>query len=240
MKNFTLRYNPYGESAILIEWTEEINEAILNDIRFFTDTIKAKKIDGLVDFNFVYNSLLINYDSLIISYDDFVLLLKEIYANRKPINKLETQIWYVPVCYDHDFGLDIDNLISAKGINEMELISLHTAPFYTVYGIGFLPGFLYLGGLSEQLIMPRKDNPRLDVPSGAVAIGGNQTGIYPQNSPGGWYIIGKTPIPLFNAKNKPPCDIAAGDRVKFYSISKREYENIDFDVKAGNYDLKKV
>lgn len=240
MDIFSLKYQPYGESAILIEWPNKIDKTLLNDIRLFADEIKKRKIVGLIDFNFVYNSMLINFDNQIITCDSLILLLKEIYSNKKLTENFKTQTWYIPVCYDSEFGLDLEDLLSAKKIDKEKLISLHTTPFYKVFGIGFLPGFLYLGGLSDELIMPRKEHPRLNIQKGSVGIGSNQTGIYPQNSPGGWHIIGKTPVPLFNAKHNNPCFVSVGDKIKFYSISKPEYEVLEIEVKAEIYDFKRI
>ena len=127
-----------------------------------------------------------------------------------------------------------------KQLKIEKIIELHTAPFYTVYGVGFLPGFLYLGGLNKELITARKEVPRIDVFEGSVAIGGNQTGIYPQHSPGGWQIIGKTPIPLFDSKKEDPTFIKPGDRIKFYAVSKSKFDIIEIELDAGVYDFKKV
>lgn len=240
MEVFSLEYKPFGKSAILIEWPNKIGQILLNDIRLFADEIKKKDVVGLTDFNFVYNSMLINFDNQVITYDSLMFLLKEIYSNKNSIENFETQTWYIPVCYDDEFGLDLNDLLTTKKMHKEELIALHTKPFYTVFGIGFLPGFLYLGGLSDELITPRKDYPRLNVQKGSVGIGANQTGVYPQNSPGGWHIIGKTPIPLFNAKNENPCFISVGDMIKFYPVSKPKYEILEIEVKVEIYDFKKV
>lgn len=240
MKAFNLLFKTYGDSAVLIEWPAEINEVILDDIRIFSKKIKTCKIKGVVDFNFVYNSLLVNYDNSIISKDKLIISLKKIYLKRNNIVNFQKKTWYIPVCYDMNFGMDLKSFLNEKELKLEEFISMHSSPLYTVYGIGFLPGFLYLGGLPSRLITPRKKIPSLNVLKGSVAIGGDQTGIYPQDSPGGWHVIGKTPIPLFDSNKEIPTFVSAGDRIKFYSISKSEFEIFKIEVATDIYDFKRI
>lgn len=240
MSKFNLHYKEFGESAILVEWPKEINEVILNDVRYFYHHIIGASIDGLIDCNFVYNSMLITFNKNEITHKKLVSLLKTIYIRDKNTEEFKIQTWYIPVCYNEEFGLDLSEFLEHKGIDKKELISLHTSPFYTVYGVGFLPGFLYLGGLNKELFTPRKNIHRLFVPKGSIGIGGNQTGVYPQDSPGGWQIIGKTPVPFFNVKNTIPCIFNVGDKIKFYSVSKPQYELFKIEVETEIYDFKKV
>ena len=143
----------------------------------------------------------------------------------------------IPVCYDTDFGIYLDEISKEKGLTKSEIIKLHSQSIYTVFFIGFLPGFLYLGGLSETLYIPRKSQPRLHVDKGSVGIGGVQTGIYPNNSPGGWNIIGKTPINLFDPKAQNPCFAQCGDQIQFYSINKAEFATLTTNMKSNSYTL---
>lgn len=235
---YQLVFKPYGESAILIEWPKKIDENILTDIREFVQKIEHLKNKEIVDVNFVYNSLLIIYDNDLIKYQDLKNQLLNLYFKADYIKKTAKQIWYIPVCYDVKFGIDLQLLASEKHCSLEKIINLHSSVNYTVYGIGFLPGFLYLGGLPNELEFPRKSNPRANVEKGSVAIGDNQTGIYPQNSPGGWNIIGKTPISIFDIKKVMPIEIESGDELKFYSISLKEFEEIEVGFKNGFYNLK--
>lgn len=130
----------------------------------------------------------------------------------------------IPVCYDE--ALDMERVVNHTGLSEKEIIALHSGPVYTVYMIGFLPGFPYLGGLDEKLVTPRLHTPRAKVPKGAVGIGGSQTGIYPIECPGGWNLIGKSPIEIFQPDREEPFFICAGDRLKFVSISAAEFFEI--------------
>ncbi len=241
MSTFKLTYKPFGESAILIEWPQIISIDILDDIRNFSFIINKLNLKHILEVNFVYNSLLIIYKSNKIKYIDLKKELQFIY-NEKSVkkNNFKKTIWEIPVCYDIEFGIDLPFLSSQKKISIEEIISTHSSSYYTVFGIGFLPGFLYLGGLSKKIHFKRRDTPRLEVPKGSVAIGGKQTGIYPKSSPGGWHIIGKTPISIFEINREKPCLVMPGDKVKFNPISKEVFKTIKLEVEAAIYKLKSV
>jgi KipI family sensor histidine kinase inhibitor len=150
----------------------------------------------------------------------------------------EYYCWEIPVCYDAQFGIDLDEIVQKTKLSIAEIISLHTAPRYQVFSIGFLPGFLYLGGLDSRLHMDRKSTPRLKVEKGAVGIGGIQTGIYPKSSPGGWQILGNSPLNFFDVFDEDPCFAKAGDYVKFVSVSLPEYHDIKEAVANRSYTIK--
>jgi inhibitor of KinA len=139
---------------------------------------------------------------------------------------LSTKIWLVPVCYELDYGKDLENLAKTKGLGIEELIALHSSTTYRIHFFGFLPGFMYLNGLPEILHSARKAVPERAVPAGSVAIGGSQTGIYPRQSPGGWHIIGRTPLALFDAEKNPPVWASPGDSLRFVPIHESELEKL--------------
>lgn len=149
--------------------------------------------------------------------------------------ELKRTLWKLPVCYKDSFAPDLNYVCEEKGLSKEELITLHTGSIYTVYCMGFLPGFMYLGGLVDSLHLKRRSSPRPSVPPGSVGIGGSQTGIYPQESPGGWNLIGNCPVTLFNSSHKPPCFVSVGDHIQFYSISEQEYEFLKIKVQTGIY-----
>ncbi len=239
LSSYNLEFKQFGKDAILIEWPKEISEEILLDIRNFVFEIEKQKLQYIIDVNFVYYSLLITYDSGKVEYLDFKNVLNLLYFKRNSISNVTKFVWYIPVCYDEIFGFDLHFLAFEKKCTVKDIVTLHCSTNYVVYGIGFLPGFLYLGGLSEKLHYPRRIQPRLKVPMGSIGIGGTQTGIYPKNSPGGWQIIGKTPITIFNSNNKIPIEIKPGDEIRFLNISLNEFELIEKKCKAGNYELYK-
>ena len=241
MEKFKVTYKPFGNSAILIEWPSIISKDIINDIHLFSLKIEKHAIKHILDVNYVYNSLLVIYNSNKIDFPNLKENLKQLYNEAYlVVPKVSKSLWEIPVCYAEEYGVDLALLSSSKNMSIAQIIVLHSSTNYLVYGIGFLPGFLYLGGLPEKLQYPRKNTPRLEVPKGSVAIGGNQTGIYPRTSPGGWQIIGRTPILLFNVEKENPCAIMPNDEIRFKAISKEEFIHIENEEKRGDYKLKRI
>lgn len=225
MPNYKISYKPFGEFAILIEWPSKINEAILADIIGFKS--KIEESINLQEIIVGYNSLLLVSSYKIHDIDEKMYALNELYHQASKIKTSEVRHWEIPVCYDAKFGVDLEYISKKNNIAVEEIIKLHIERTYTIYFVGFLPGFLYLGGLNDKIAIPRKSTPRLKVPKGAVAIGGNQTGIYPEESAGGWNIIGNSPISFFDVKKKYPCFGKIGDTISFKSISIKEYKDFE-------------
>lgn len=238
MTTYNLTYKPYGKYAILIEWPSKIDKNILNDILKFRDQILNNNTKVIVDVINTYNSLTVIYSLTIENIYNEILRLKSIYRNNYSYKFQQKYKWAIPVCYDEEFGIDLHRISRSKNITIEEIIDLHAKAIYTVYFIGFLPGFLYLGGLNEMLHLTRKDTPRLNVAKGSVAIGGEQTGVYPIDSAGGWHIIGRTPISFFNVKAKNPCFASSGDEIEFKSISKEQFIELEKQIESGTYQLK--
>ena len=233
------KINRMGERSILIEFDPEIKETLLEKLLNIRNAIEENSLKSKVEVINTYNSLLINYKSGIKDFYSEVTRLKRLMGEANIHNKINPSLFHIPVCYDDVFALDLDHISSEKGLSKKQLLELHTAPVYTVYFIGFLPGFLYLGGLDEKLNISRKDQPRLAVEKGAVGIGENQTGIYPKSSPGGWQIIGNSPVPLFDKNSIPPCQISPGDKIRFYSIDLEQHRKISEEVKHGRFSFRK-
>lgn len=234
---YNLKYSQYNERSILIEWPAFIDENVLNDVLFFKNRIENTKVKEVVEVISAYNSILVIYVSTIDNVNDAFLDLKALYLDASKVQLKDDVTIRIPVCYDDEFGIDLDNYSKEKRLSKSEIITLHTSPIYTVFFIGFLPGFLYLGGLNSELHLDRKTTPNLSVKKASVAIGGNQTGIYPQDSPGGWHIIGNSPLELFNPNENPPCYFKAGDKVKFYAISKSEHLEIQTEIKKSTFNI---
>ncbi|WP_335975571.1 5-oxoprolinase subunit PxpB [Gaetbulibacter jejuensis] len=235
--DFNLKYKAYGERSILIEWPNEINEIILEDVLIFKNSIADNYIKELVEINNAYNSILIICKFTIDNINDEILALKSIYFNRKKVGHRSQLLWKIPVCYDAFFGIDLEEISAQKRLSKSAIIKLHSQAIYTVFFVGFLPGFLYLGGLDNQLHFSRKSSPRMEVKKGAVAIGEYQTGIYPNASPGGWNIIGNSPIDFFDVSKDEPCFAKSGDKIQFYPISLNEHKAISELVVYGDYEL---
>lgn len=238
MKGFP-KISPMGERGILIEFAPKIDEKLLEEILFFKNKLENLYAKVNIEVINTYNSLLINYLFSIEDVYGEISKIENLFENAK-IEKITNQkIVYLPVCYNDDFAWDLEFISKEKDLTKEEVISLHTAPLYTVYFIGFLPGFLYLGGLDKKLQISRKKQPRLKIEKGAVGIGENQTGIYPKSSPGGWQILGNCPVNLFDKNANPPCEIASGDKVKFERITKTEYQEIQHQILEGKFQLRK-
>ena len=237
--DFELTYRRFSERSILVEWPSEITENILHDVLNFKNFLLNSNIKSLIQVNNAYNSLLIIYDYTIDKINDELLTLKELYLVRVSKAKYVSSHWKIPVCYDDEFGIDLDEISKEKNLSKPELIRLHSETIYTVFFIGFLPGFLYLGGLDKRLHFPRKNSPRFQIKKGAVAIGGEQTGVYPNISPGGWNIIGNSPIEFFDRHKSVPCFAKAGDKIQFIPVNKSQYDAIQIEVKNGLYQIER-
>lgn len=236
MRSFEWTYRPYGSHALLLQWPKKIDKEIVDDLLAFKAIIS--KAFPQYHCTAAYCELMVFSDSPLVALPKLILDLKGLYPQRNSLKVPRHRI-RIPVCYEASFGLDQMEVCENLQLTPEELIKLHTGAIYTVYAIGFLPGFMYLGGLAESLYHPRKENPRAHVSEGAVGMAGLQTGIYPQDSPGGWQLIGSCPIKLFNIKRQPPVIAAVGDEIQFFPIGKSEYELFQLRESAGIFELEK-
>ncbi|SEL78683.1 sensor histidine kinase inhibitor, KipI family [Maribacter orientalis] len=241
MNSPAINIKPFGVHSVLIEWPHEVSEHILETIIGFQTYIRLNMFTEK-DWEMVpsYNSLLLVNRKMTIDFEKISKDINVGYSKLKESEKPERYLWRLPVSYDLEFGLDLDEV--AKKLNKSipEIIAMHTGTTYTVYGIGFLPGFMYLGGLLKDLEVPRKATPRLKVVKGAVGIAGKQAGIYPQESPGGWNIIGNCSVPIFDASKENPCFVNVGDKIEFYQISRAEYDLHKIEAEVGIYKPEKI
>ena len=203
------------------------NNNILKSILNFKEVLKKHYIKEKVYIKYAYNSILVSYNHTIDNIYDNKTQLETLYSKCIELKNDSYYLWKIPVCYDAEFGLDLEEISVQNMLSKQQIIELHSSKKYTVYFCGFLPGFLYLGGLDKKLYYPRKSNPKLHVKKGAVAIGGHQTGIYPNASPGGWNIIGNSPIDFVDKRNLDKISFASpGDSIKFYPIDIKEHNYI--------------
>jgi inhibitor of KinA len=214
-----------GDTAISVEFGDAIDPGINARVRRLFRKIGAARPPGILDLNPTYRSLFIQYDPWECSFENLSLLLDGWLESEDDLGEAEGEIKEVPVCYGGAFGPDIGEVAAFHGISADVVITLHAAPVYLVYMIGFTPGFAYLGGLDERLHTPRKNEPRKVVAAGSVGIADRQTGIYPIESPGGWQLIGKTPVKLFDLGREAPLLLQAGDRVRFKPITEKDFES---------------
>jgi len=233
------QYIPSGDSAVIIKAGDEISEEINLTVRKLLVRIEHENIIGVIDFIPSYNELMICYDPSIISSRKLLDTLRTLETNIDTIELPESEIIHVPVFYGSQSGPDLNEVASRNNLSEEEVVKIHTSGSYKVYMLGFTPGFCYLGGMDQRIATPRKQSPRLIIPAGAVGIAEKQTGIYPIASPGGWQLIGKTPLRLFDPAKKPEFLIQAGDYIKFYPITEYEFKDILKEVNEGVYRVNK-
>ncbi len=223
-----------------MEWPAQVEEAILEDIIGYISVLNTKIDLSHWELVPAYNSLTLINHKTAVDFDRFRSDLLAWYAQGYSVAKTKRYLWRLPVCYDLDFGIDMEEVSQNLGLEAKDIIDLHTSQKYTVYGIGFLPGFMYLGGLPKKLEIKRRESPRLKVAKGSVGLAALQTGIYPQESPGGWNIIGNCPVPMFNPNWDTPCFVSVGDQVQFYAIERAAYELYRIEGEVGIYKLKKT
>jgi len=230
-----MEITPLGDSAVLIRVAENFDDTptgALNKVLAAKRALEAAQIPGVIEFAPAYTTVALFCDPVRAIdagapiEDVFGWLeqrirkaLSEIQANR-----IEGSLVEVPVCYEQEFALDLEHVAQHAGVHWKEVVDLHCGADYRVHCVGFTPGFPFLGGLPRRLATPRRDVPRKEIPAGSVGIGGRQTGIYPIKSPGGWNVIGRTPLQLFDPQKDPPVLLRAGDRVRFRSITREEFE----------------
>ncbi|MBR4163912.1 MAG: 5-oxoprolinase subunit PxpB [Solobacterium sp.] len=220
---------PCGDTAVLIRFEQKIDPAILRQVTMMANAIKEAEIKGILDLIPAYASILVCIDPLKTDMRSIIAEIEKL-KPEKQSEKEEQRMIRIPVLYGRPFAEDLEHVAKHAGISIEEVIRIHTANTYPVYMIGFLPGFPYLGNLDERIHTPRRTEPRTDIPAGAVGIGGSQTGVYPISSPGGWHIIGQTPVKLYDSDQKQPVLLQSGDLIQFYAINEDEYEKIE---KAG-------
>ena len=234
----SVRFLFSGDSALVIEFGNEISVDINKKIRKMMDDIKKENIDGIVELVPTYCSLLINYDVLKIDYNTLVEKLKTFLNNNlETAEGEEVTLVEIPTLYNDEVGPDLSYVAEHNKISKEEVIKIHTGTDYLVYMLGFMPGFTYLGGMSEKIATPRLESPRLQIYPGSVGIAGKQTGMYPSMSPGGWRIIGRTPLKLYNPNSETPVYISSGDYIRYVSISEEEYNDILKKVQNDEYKL---
>jgi inhibitor of KinA len=221
--NEMARFQPASDRSLLIYLGERITIKAHQRVVRLLRLLELEPLDGVVNVHPAYCSVLIDFDALKTSHDDLEAILCGYLARLDEIEVQEPRLVEIPVCYGGKFGPDLNDVARAHGITSDDLIELHSSAIYTVYFFGFVPGFAYLGGLPERLATPRLATPRRSVPRGSVGIASGQTGVYPFAVPGGWNLIGRTPLEMFRANRAEMSLLAIGDRVRFTAISAERF-----------------
>jgi KipI family sensor histidine kinase inhibitor len=213
-----------GDRGLLLEFGDKISHEVNERVRRMALAIQAEAIEGILETVPTYRSLLVIYNPLTLPIDHLKKRLEKIEKGLQETPLPEPKLRRIPVVYGGAYGPDLEGVAKHCGISTEEVIRLHCSKPYFIYMIGFMPGYPYMGELPEALITPRLKTPRLSVPKGSVAIAQKQTGIYSMESPGGWHIIGRTPVELFDPDKKPPSLLQMGDLVQFYPIREEKFK----------------
>jgi len=234
----TITFHPLGDRAIQLVFSNKISKQTIQKIKSYTTLLESESIQGLIEWIPAYTTLTILYDPAIIQYEELVEMLNQIKV-KEASEVPQSFIYELPICYGGDFGPDLSYVASYHSLTEDEVINIHSSRDYFIYMIGFAPGFPYLGGMSIKISTPRLDRPRKKVAAGSAGIAGEQTGIYPLDSPGGWRIIGRTPIPLYNPNNEQPILLSPGNYLRFKPISLQQFYDIKKQNENGTYEITK-
>lgn len=211
----TPRLLPAGDSALLIEFADEIDEAANDRVHAFAQFLRTQPRAAILDLIPAYSSLLVCYDPEQIDFAALCDFLRASLESPQTQIEIKSRLIEIPARYGGEFAPDLDFVAEWSGLTPVQVIELHASVIYRVYLIGFTPGFAYLGSVSDKIAAPRLASPRLRVPAGSIGIAGRQTGIYPMETPGGWRLIGRTEVKLFDPANDPPTLVQPGDRVRF-------------------------
>ena len=230
------RFLPCGDTALCVEFGDNIDRHVSALVLALADRLEAASMPGIVE-------LVPTFRSLLIHTDPSVLLQAELTAKLEPLlTGLEAaegpgRLWRLPACYDESLAPDLAEVASRTGLTPHQVAERHSAVTYHVYMVGFLPGYPYMGDLPPELALPRRENPRTKVPPGSIAIATTMTAVYPQESPGGWHLIGRTPLPLWDLRRDPPAVFGAGDKVVFQPMTLGDYETLLARSAAGEFRL---
>jgi KipI family sensor histidine kinase inhibitor len=225
-----------GDQALLVEFEDSISIKTNNRVKNLMTQLEENQEEWVVDLVPSYRSLIVMFNPMLSERTYIKNYLLKLIEKSKNVDQSLYKLIKIPTLYGSDFGMDLEFVAKHNNLTSEEVISLHSALNYRIYMIGFAPGFPYLGGLNQKLITPRLDSPRLKIPGGSVGIAESQTGIYPNDSPGGWQLIGRTPLNLFDPHSEQPSLLITGDYIKFEPLESIEaYFDIRNDVESNNY-----
>lgn len=231
-----LNFLSQGETGLVVEFGNAIDPAVNTLVHSLARRVAAEcrnVVEAVVP---TYRSFLIFFDPLLISRQELVAKIKKLASEpADPKNAAAAKTVLIPTLYGGEAGPDLEFVASHNQLTSAEVIQIHSSVPYRIYMIGFTPGFPYLGGMSEKIAAPRLKTPRTKIPAGSVGIAGTQTGLYPVESPGGWQLIGRTPLKVFNPRSEQPFLYSAGDFLQFQPVTADEYEQISRDVDRGVY-----
>ncbi|HYC49116.1 MAG TPA: 5-oxoprolinase subunit PxpB [Burkholderiales bacterium] len=223
------RFLVSGDSAVVVEFGNRVDRIVSEQVLALSARVRSAAIDGVLETVPTYRSLMVLHDPLAIDTATLIARLDSL-LGASDAGATEARLWRLPACYDEAYAPDLADIAQRTGMTRAEVVRLHSEQTYHVYMLGFSPGFTYMGDLPQPLVLPRRTDPRVKVPAGSIAIATGQTAIYPVESPGGWHLIGTTPVRLFDAQRQEPALLRPGDKVKFEPISALQFEKIRASV----------
>lgn len=229
-----VKFLPSADSAVIVEFGDRIDRSVSDQVLGLAARMRAAEIVGVIEVVPTFRSLMVQYDPLRTTSADLVGAIQALLTSKTALDR-KRRLWRVPVCYESDFALDLASVARQTKLAPEEVVALHAGTRYHVYMIGFVPGYPYMGDLAEALVLPRRADPRIRVPPGSVAIATTMTAIYPLESPGGWHLIGTTPIRIFDTAASPPALFAPGDAVEFEAIDRNSFARIRSAAERHDY-----
>ena len=230
-----VRYLMAGDSHLVVEFGQSINPGINQQVHALARCLTEQELPGLKEVVPTYRSLLVSYDPLVLSLHDLKDRCNECISRVADTHRQVREIVTIPTLYGGQYGVDLAGVAREVELSEQDVIDIHTSVTYPIYMIGFMPGYPYLGGLDERIAVPRLKTPRTKVPAGSVAVAERQTGVYPISSPGGWRLIGRTPLRLYMPEQMPPVMFRAGQYIRFSAVTVEEYLSLEQSVKNNTY-----
>lgn len=225
-RNASARFERASDRSLLIYFGEQITREANENVRRLLRLLEREPIAGVLNLHPAYCSLLVKFEALKWRHEELERWLRKYIGRLHQVELPEPRLVEIPVCYGGEFGPDLDEVAAIHGITPERVIELHTLGTYLVYFLGFVPGFAYLGELAGELVTPRLPSPRRKVPAGSVGIAGNQTGIYPFETPGGWRLLGRSPLAMFRTDRPGLSLLSIGDRVRFVPVSRERFAEL--------------
>lgn len=226
------RFLAAGDTALVVEFGDTVDRSISNRVLALAAAVEALSIPGVVELVPTFRSLMLHYDPVRVTHDDLLAAVSPLLSGLAAVHQ-KTRLWTLPVCYGGELGPDLAEVADRTGHSEPAVIDLHTAETYHVYALGFLPGYPYMGDGPEVLSLPRRETPRVKVPMGSVCIALRMAGIYSLESPGGWHLLGRTPVRLFDTRRQDAVLLAPGDKVRFAPIDRDVFDRLMAEADAG-------